>query len=96
MLNEAISEPNTASRIGGDEFAIIMPFVDERACEATVERIKQLVDINNQYYSQLKLSLSIGWATSRDHESLESVVKRADMAMYENKHARMRRNVLEI
>ncbi|MBB5702877.1 diguanylate cyclase (GGDEF)-like protein [Ochrobactrum daejeonense] len=85
VLNEAVKQPGHAARIGGDEFAVVLPYVDERGAEATVEEIRRLVDINNQYYSQLKLNLSIGTATSLPGEKLETVAKRADLLMYEDK-----------
>ncbi|MBC2886556.1 GGDEF domain-containing protein [Ochrobactrum sp. CM-21-5] len=85
VLNEAVKQPGHAARIGGDEFAIVLPYVDERGTEAMVEDIRRLVEINNQYYSQLKLNLSIGFATSMPGEKLESVAKRADLLMYEDK-----------
>ncbi len=85
VLNEAVRQPGHAARIGGDEFAAVLPYVDERGAEAIVENIRRLVEINNQYYSQLKLDLSIGAATSLPGEKLETVVKRADLLMYEDK-----------
>ena len=85
VLNEAVKQPGHAARIGGDEFAVVLPYVDERGAEAMVEDIQRLVEINNQYYSQLKLNLSIGSATSMPGEKLETVAKRADLLMYENK-----------
>jgi diguanylate cyclase (GGDEF)-like protein len=85
VLNEAVKLPGHAARIGGDEFAIVLPYVDERGAEAMVEDIKRLVEINNQYYSQLQLNLSIGTATTTPGETLVAVAKLADLLMYENK-----------
>ena len=85
VLNEAVKLPGHAARIGGDEFAVVLPYVDERGAEAVMEDIRRLVDINNQYYSQLKIELSMGTATSMPGEKLETVAKRADLLMYEDK-----------
>jgi diguanylate cyclase (GGDEF)-like protein len=85
VLNEAVRQPGHAARIGGDEFAVILPYADQRSAEAMVEEIRRLVEINNQYYSGLKLNLSIGAATGMPGEALESVARRADMLMYEDK-----------
>ena len=78
VLNEAVDKPYTAARIGGDEFAVLLPGTDERDGAAMVENIQKLVELNNQFYSGLTLSLSIGAATSREGDRLEDVVKRAD------------------
>ncbi|MDT3382131.1 GGDEF domain-containing protein [Labrys neptuniae] len=86
ILNEAVKKPGHAARIGGDEFAVVLPYVDERGATAMMENIARLVEINNQYYSQMALSVSMGAATSQDGEKLESVARRADLLMYENKH----------
>ncbi len=87
VLNEAVTRPGHAARIGGDEFAVVLPYVDERGAEAMVDNIWRLIGINNQYYSQMELKLSIGAATSVPGEKLESVARRADLLMYEDKRA---------
>jgi diguanylate cyclase (GGDEF)-like protein len=79
--------PDGDSRIGGDEFAILMPGADERDGQVTIENINKLVDINNQFYTGLVLGLSMGAATSRPGERLEAVAKRADLLMFQAKRA---------
>lgn len=85
VLAKAVDGPATASRIGGDEFAIVMPFTDERTAELMVVQIRELVQLNNQFYPGAPLSFSLGTATSAPGESLEQVSRRADMAMYRDK-----------
>ena len=87
VLNGVISRPNHAARIGGDEFAILMPGADKKAACAMVETIRELLNINNQFYSNAPLSVAIGIATSQDGESMEDLVRRADLRMYEDKRA---------
>jgi len=86
VLGKLVSTPAHAARIGGDEFAVLLPGTDEAGAEQTIEDIRRLVDLNNQYYSASNLSLSIGAATSTPGEMLEDVVKRADARMYQEKH----------
>ncbi len=85
VLGKAVERPNCAARIGGDEFALLLPGVDEAGAEAIVQDINRLVDLNNQFYSGALLSLSMGAATGGLGERLEDVVKRADLTMYEAK-----------
>ncbi len=85
VLAKAIDHPNCAARIGGDEFAVLLPGVDEDGGLAVMQGIEELVTLNNQFYSASTLSLSIGMATSTPGERLEGVVKRADAMMYEAK-----------
>lgn len=85
VLNGAVSPPNYASRIGGDEFAVTMPGADRAVALAMVDTIQELLRINNQFYSNAPLSVSIGIATNEASETIESVVRRADAMMYEQK-----------
>ena len=87
VLNEAASLPNHAARIGGDEFAIILPGGGEADVVAMVENVRRLLDINNQYFSDAPISIALGSATGVPGEALESVVRRADLLMYEDKQA---------
>lgn len=81
VLNSIVDKPARAARIGGDEFALILPGVEQPEGEALMKVILDLVAINNEFYTDLPLSLSMGIATSQPGERLEAVVKRADFAM---------------
>jgi diguanylate cyclase (GGDEF)-like protein len=87
ILNGAVSVPNHACRIGGDEFAVLLPGADAKAAATMVATIVELLKINNQFYSTAPLSMSYGVATSEAGETMESVVRRADALMYEDKKA---------
>lgn len=85
VLNSVVERPAHACRIGGDEFAILLPEMDEVAGEAMIQTIQDLVAINNSFYPDLTLSLSMGVATARHGERMEAVVNRADLAMLDAK-----------
>lgn len=85
VLCKAINPPNHAARIGGDEFVVLMPGSERDAVDATIDNIQKLLRINNQYYSTAPVSISLGSAVSGPDESVESVVRRADLAMYKQK-----------
>jgi diguanylate cyclase (GGDEF)-like protein len=87
VLNSIVDKPARAARIGGDEFAVILPSVEQAEGEALMKVILDLVAINNEFYTDLPLSLSMGLATSEPGERLEAVVKRADLAMLAAKRA---------
>lgn len=85
VLSKLAEEPARASRIGGDEFAILLPATDERGGAAVIQRIHRLTELNNQFYGGLPLSFAVGAATQRPGERMEEVARRADAAMYEAK-----------
>lgn len=85
VLGKAVERPGSVARTGGDEFAILLPATDERGAQAVIEQVQKLVELNNQFYSGVTLSLSMGASTAVPGERLESAVQRADVLMYEAK-----------
>lgn len=85
ILAAAVEAPATTARIGGDEFAIMMPGADERAGQTMIDSIHRLAQLNNQYYGHAPISFAMGAATGRGGEALEEVAKRADQLMYVEK-----------
>lgn len=83
LLEQAITAPMTVSRIGGDEFAVLMPGLDQAAGERVIAHVLAALDAVGNL--PRGLSLSIGAATRQPGESMESVLHRADLRMYEAK-----------
>jgi len=91
VLTASIEDGHIAARIGGDEFIIIMAGVEEQSANNIMERIQSLVAMNNKFYREPELSLSIGASTSEPGVPLENAIRNADDAMYRNKGAFHRR-----
>jgi diguanylate cyclase (GGDEF)-like protein/PAS domain S-box-containing protein len=77
----------TASRFGGDEFAILLPGADEReACESAkgiLELLGQPYVVNNL---EIYVSPSVGISLfPRDGDKSDTLIKHADAAMYHAK-----------
>lgn len=85
VLSKAIDRPAHASRIGGDEFMVLLPGIDEAGAEVVLENIRRIIDLNNQFYGKPELSVSMGAATVREPERIEDGVRRADLKMYAHK-----------
>ncbi|HJV71413.1 sensor domain-containing diguanylate cyclase [Ideonella sp.] len=95
VLNKGTPAPATAARIGGDEFAVLIPSGDEHAAESWLATLHELVELNNQFHSGDPLQFSIGMAISQPGERLEAALHRADAQMYLQKkafHASAERN----
>jgi diguanylate cyclase (GGDEF)-like protein/PAS domain S-box-containing protein len=87
MLRNLVRPTDLVARLGGDEFAVWMNGADhmtaaERAEHLRVNAPRVLAEIAPGL--ELPLSMSIGIATrpAGSAESIESVMRRADMAMY--------------
>jgi diguanylate cyclase (GGDEF)-like protein/PAS domain S-box-containing protein len=85
VLTAAFNNGQIAARIGGDEFAIILPRTEEAETAEFIKQIHALMEINNKYYREPILSISIGAATSQPGMNMERVIQLADDAMYKNK-----------
>jgi len=86
VLAKVVDKPACAARIGGDEFALLLPGTDERGAQQMIERVHALLDLNNQFYPGTPLSLAIGYAVAARGERLEATVSRADEQMLIGKH----------
>ena len=82
VLAKAIDKPACAARIGGDEFVVLLPGLDERAAMSVQEHIVSLTELNNQFYPGQALSLAFGIASCNSGDQLEAAVHSADQAMY--------------
>jgi len=80
-----------AARIGGDEFIVILPGLDAQAAAEAVGQVQKLIELNNKFYREPELSISMGVATSQPGLPLEKVIGLADQAMYLSKAAHHRR-----
>ena len=75
-------------RMGGEEFALILPETDPQGAKLTVERLREYlgelaVPIDS---GTLKVTVSAGVTTVHDpRDSIEAALKRADEALYEAK-----------
>ena len=71
-------------RLGGEEFAIFLPNADGPGAEAVAERLLGLVEsqpLRSDHHA-IPVTVSIGVALCTRDDSAETVLKRADAAMY--------------
>lgn len=97
VLKACANDGETIARVGGDEFIILMPAADQADAEDLIERIQSLVTMNNKFYREPELSLSLGAAVSEPGVPLEKVISLADDEMYKNKglyHRRRKEDLL--
>lgn len=87
LLQKTCRAEDIVARIGGDEFAILLPETSESAAQALVDRLRS--SLLNQ--PDARLGLSIGCATGNEKSSLIDVMRMADDRMYRDKSTHKKR-----
>jgi diguanylate cyclase (GGDEF)-like protein len=86
VLKKAIGSFDIACRMGGDEFAVLMPCQDERAARLFAAQIHHLSKLNNSYHAgSAVLDFAIGHASAEDETGVDAAYSLADSRMYEAK-----------
>jgi diguanylate cyclase (GGDEF)-like protein len=90
ILNETYRETDIITRIGGDEFAVLLMGASENDIDVIKNRLQENIDSSNKRNNKHKLSLSIGIATSHPEliNDIEHLLTRADKLMYEQKNSK--------
>lgn len=81
-------EADVIGRLGGEEFAALLPDTDMQRAQSVAERLRRAVQVQEMTYGEapVKFTVSIGVAeVGRSGESLDSLMRRADLALYRAK-----------
>jgi len=89
LLDVELTEPAFAVRLGGDEFLLVLPDVDERAAAELGDRARRRVAAEdwNELTRGLPVTISVGVATSTTASTQAELMRVADDNMYRAKRA---------
>ncbi len=85
ILKKCFRTSDILARIGGDEFAVLLPQTGQDCVQECVQRIQTEVDLYNAQNLGFGLSISIGYAVSEGQTDMHELFKKADDAMYRQK-----------
>ncbi|MCA9103583.1 MAG: GGDEF domain-containing protein [Planctomycetales bacterium] len=88
VIVEQVREMDIVARYGGEEFVVVMPVSSVEDAARGAERVRTAV--SNATYAhplrRVKMTVSAGIAQHEPGDSAESLIARADQALYASKH----------
>lgn len=91
MIVNTIRSADLAARYGGEEFVVLMPETDSGRAYEAAERLRKRVETTpfkvSHAVGQINKTVSIGFSTIKPQDVPETMLKRADVALYEAKNS---------
>lgn len=85
VLKKNARSIDTAARMGGEEFNVILPGVDSKGAMIAAERIRKALE-SEKLDTIGRITASIGVATFLEHsDNIEDILELTDQAMYQSK-----------
>ena len=95
---EALRDIDSVGRVGGEEFAVVLPHTDSARALEVAERLRKTVERSEVALAHgmpLRFTLSIGVTTLVEtNTNIDTLISQADSALYEAKH--LGRNRVEV
>jgi diguanylate cyclase (GGDEF)-like protein len=84
ILRKTLREGDKIYRYGGEEFVVILNRIQKSECLKVAQRIVSLVNINKLIYKEINVNvtISLGITSLKDNDTPDSLIARADKALY--------------
>jgi diguanylate cyclase len=89
VLRGAIRREDAVARYGGEEFAVLLPNTTMEQASLVAEKVREAVERTTANHNEQRITITIsgGLATIQPNERMETLVQRADEALYAAKAA---------
>ena len=85
LLKQLELKPDDSiSRIGGDEFVILLSHADSIVAQEIIQQLQHLIEAYNQQHP-MQINVAMGYSCLQHHATIADMLKGADQLMYFNK-----------
>lgn len=84
-VKATVRDSDVKARWGGDEFILMLPETEVQDAREMAQRLMHALEVY-PFYQDIEVTISVGLSSLHPNDNLESLVKRADQALYLAKH----------
>jgi diguanylate cyclase (GGDEF)-like protein len=84
-LKAGTRDTDICCRYGGDEFAVLLPSTDRKEAFVLAERLRAAIENGQPHGRKVTVSIGVAVATASATHTAQTLVKEADVALYEAK-----------
>ncbi|TFH88212.1 diguanylate cyclase [Billgrantia azerbaijanica] len=86
LCRQLLREEDIIGRLGGEEFAVVLPLTPMVRCRPLAERLRRQIAAHDFGIAPGQITVSIGLAEYRLGEPQDALIERADRSLYAAKH----------
>jgi diguanylate cyclase len=91
VLQQSVRDTDFVARFGGDEFALLLSGIEGELATEIAERIRRKIERSNfnvgPENERVAVTFSMGLAAAREGDNAETLLERADRALYTSKES---------